>query len=120
MEKFKSWLKSWVFWLIITVILLALLIFLISDWKVSDDRLFVFMLLTEAAIVMLLLNISKDKLMKVALTVLICSFAVLLLFLVSSTLDMYPDFFEEILIPLLLALIIPSGAIALLKLVWKK
>ena len=31
-----------------------------------------------------------------------------------------PDFFEEILIPLLLALIIPSGAMTLLKLVWKK
>ena len=108
MERLKSWLKSWVFWLIVSVILLSLLIFLISDWMVSDDRLFVLMLLVEASIVMLLLNISRENLMKVLLTVLISSFAVLLLFLISNTLDMYPDFFEEILIPLLLALIIPS------------
>ena len=58
--------------------------------------------------------------MKVLLTVLISSFAFLLLFSLSSILGIYPDFFEEILIPLLLALIIPSGAMVLLKLIWKK
>jgi hypothetical protein len=58
--------------------------------------------------------------MKVLLTVLISSFAVLLLFSVSSMLGIYPDFFEEILVPLLFALIIPSGALVLFKLIWKK
>jgi hypothetical protein len=61
MNRIKSWLKSWVFWLIVTVILLALLIFLLDGWRVSDDRLFVFMLLAEAAVVMLLLNVSKKN-----------------------------------------------------------
>jgi hypothetical protein len=109
-----------VFWLIITAILLAVFIFLIDEWRVSDDRLFVILLLVEAAIVMLLINISRENLLKVSLTVLISSFSVLLFFLLSNALDIYPDFFEEILLPLSLALIIPSGTITLLKLVWKK
>ena len=61
MERIKSWLKSWVFWLIVTVILFALFIFLLDGWKVGDDWLFVIMLLVEAAIVMLLLNLSRKN-----------------------------------------------------------
>ena len=78
------------------------------------------MLLVEAAIVMLLLNISRKNWMKVLLTVLVSSFAALLLFMISSAWGIYPDFFGEILGPLLLALIIPSGAMVLFKLIWKK
>lgn len=78
------------------------------------------MLLAEAAVVMLLLNVSKKNWMKVLLTILISCLAVFFLFSISSTLGIYPDFFEELLIPLLLAFIIPSGAMVLLKLVWKK
>jgi hypothetical protein len=58
--------------------------------------------------------------MKVLLTVLISSVSALLLFSISSMLGIYPEFFEGILIPLLLALIIPSGTMTLLKLVWRK
>lgn len=120
MERIKSWLKSWIFWLIVSIILLVVLIVLSNGWKVGDDWLFVIMLLVEAAVVMLLLNLSRKNWMKVLLTVLISSVSALFLFSISSMLGIYPDFFEEILIPLLLALIIPSGAMTLLKLVWKK
>ena len=119
MEKFKSWLKSWIFWLIVSVILLAVFIFLISDWMIGDDRLFVLMLLIGASIVMLLINIPKENLMKVLLTVLVSSFSVLLLFLLASILGISPDFFEGVLLPLLFALIIISWPMVLLKLIWK-
>ena len=120
MERFKSWLKGWVFWLIVSIVLLVLLVILLDGWKVGDDRLFLIMLLVEAAVVMFLLNLSKKNWMKILLTILISSVAALFLFSLSSMLGIYPDFFEEIFIPLLLALIIPSGAMVLLKLVWKK
>jgi hypothetical protein len=61
MERIKSWLKNWVFWLIVSIILLVVLIVLSDGWKVGDDWLFVIMLLVEAAIVMLLLNISRKN-----------------------------------------------------------
>ncbi|MBO7095145.1 hypothetical protein J6V86_03060 [bacterium] len=108
MGRIKSWLKSWIFWLIVTVILLALFIFLLNGWKVGDDWLFALLILMEAAIIMLLLNASKENLMKISLTVLVFSLAVLLLFVVSGALDIEPDFFVEILVPLLFVLIIPS------------
>lgn len=120
MERFKSWLKSWVFWLIVSVILFAVLIRLLNGWKVGDDRLFVIMLLLEAAIVMLLLNLSRKSWMKALLTILISCFAVLFLFVLAGMLDISPDFFVGVLMPLLFALIIPAGAMTLLKLVWKK
>lgn len=120
MATIKSWLKSWVFWLIVSVILLALLILLMNGWKVGDDWLFVLLILVEAAIIMLLLNASKENLMKISLTVLVFSLAVLLLFVVSGALNIEPDFFVGILVPLLFALIIPSWIIVLLKLIWKK
>ena len=120
MERFKSWLKSWVFWLIVSVILFAILIRLLADWKVADDRLFLIMLLVAAAIVMLLLNLSRKNWMKVLLTVLVSSFALLLLFVLAGMLDISPDFFEGVLLPLLFALIIISWPMVLLKLIWKK
>lgn len=120
MERIKSWLKSWVFWLIVSVILFAILIRLLDDWKIADNRLFVVMLLVGAAIVMLLLNLSKKNWMKVLLTVLISSFALLLLFVLAGMLDISPDFFVGVFLPLLFTLIIISGAMVLLKLIWKK
>ncbi|MBQ5945277.1 hypothetical protein IJL65_02525 [bacterium] len=75
---------------------------------IGDDRLFVLMLLIGASIVMLLINIPKENLMKVLLTVLVSSFSVLLLFLLASILGISPDFFEGVLLPLLFALIIIS------------
>lgn len=57
----KSWLKNRIFWLIVSVVLLAVLIRLLDGRKLNDDRLFVMLLLVEAAVVMLLLNLSRKN-----------------------------------------------------------
>ena len=119
MNATKSLLRGWIFWLIISVILLALLFYLMDDWKLDDERLGIMFLVFSITFTVFLFNASCGKGVKLPLTLLICAFAVYLLCAVADGLYIDSYLTEDLLMPLSLSLLIPSWAATLLRLVWK-
>ena len=119
MNTIKSLLRGWVFWLIISVILLALLFYLMDDWKLDDERLGVMLLMFTITFTVFLFNISRGKGVKLPLTILICAFAVYLLCAVADGLYIDSYVTEDLFMPLSISLLVPSWAATLLRLVWK-
>ena len=119
MDTIKRWLRSWCFWLVLTLIFWVLTFCLIDDWKLADKRLVIFFLLSIAVFIMFLISVwHGENWIKKLTTIVICCFATLFicwLWLVPADLN---SNLLDLLINLSVGVLIPSSFVLLLKLVW--
>lgn len=120
MDTIKRWLRSWGFWLMVTLILGVLTYCLIDDWKLADKRLVLFFFLSIIAFIMFLVSLwYGESWIKRLTTIVICCFGMLLIcWLALVPADLNSDFLD-LLINLSVGVLIPSSFVLLLKLVWR-